>query len=392
MGVAYGVERVEAGRELTGAVVQGFAERWLPEMARMGEGADGAGDFVCSPAGMWLALAAVAAGAGAETADELRGLLGVAGADAARAVTDGAGVLAGTDAVGVATRVWSRVPVYREYREALPGIGFGAMDVHGAEGADAWVREATGGMIERLPVSVTPGTLLLVVNVLALKGCWEVPFEGAGTRDAAFTDVAGVVHRVPTMHRSVALGDAWVVDGGGAPGSGGAGSGGARVVEMRCVARGGRPPVRVRFVLGEPGAGPAAVLPLGWAPRERRSSLDAEQVLVALPRLSLRTRTDATGQLAALGVRRAVSDAADFSGMSPERLAISQVVQEAVVKVAEEGVEAAAVTAVPMRPGAGRLRRVERVAFERPFGVVVLDGAGEVPLFAAWQAGAPGGP
>ncbi|WP_055534576.1 serpin family protein [Streptomyces alboniger] len=391
-------------RAWPGAVVRGFAERWLSRMEGLGgqgeegEGAGGSDGFVCSPAGMWLALSAVAVGARAETAEELRGLLGVAGVDAARVVTDGARALAETDALGVATRVWSRVAVRREYREALPDIGFGSMNSPDSvdsvvsvdsAGVDAWVREVTGGMIERLPVSVGPDTLLLLVNALALKARWEDPFEGAATRDADFTDAAGVVHRVPTMRRTVALGDAWAVDGGGGAGSGGAR--GARVVEMRCVSRGGRPPVRVRFVLGEPGAGPAAVLPLGWAPRERCSPLDAELVSMALPRLSLRTRVDATGQLAALGVRRAMSDAADFSGMSPERLAISQVVQEAVVRIAEEGVEAASVTAVPMRPGSGRLRRVERVAFERPFGVVVLDGSGAVPVFAAWQAGAPSG-
>ncbi|MFK4064368.1 serpin family protein [Streptomyces sp. NPDC029674] len=381
-----------------GGAVRGFAERWLPEMVQSAESADGPGDFVCSPAGMWLALASVAAGARGETADELRELLGVAGTEAARAVTDGARDLAGTDAVGVATRVWSRVPVLREYEEALPGIGFGTMGVDAPEAADAWVRKVTEGMIDRLPVVVTPGTLLLLVNALALKARWEDPFEGAATRDALFTDAAGVAHRVPTMRRGVASGDAWVVDaGGGRDGDLGMGVGtgvGARVVEMRCARASGDglPPVRVRFVLGEPGAGPAAVLPLAWAPRERRSAIDAEQISMALPRFALRTRTEATDQLAALGVRWAMSDAADFSGMSPERLAISQVVQEAVVKVAERGVEAAAVTAVPMRPGAAyRPRRVERVAFDRPFGVVVLDGVGEVPLFVGWQAGVPGG-
>ncbi|MFE0171911.1 serpin family protein [Streptomyces sp. NPDC059002] len=373
----------EVGQALPAAAIRGLAERWLPEMAATAQEGGGTGDFVCSPAGLWLALTAVAAGARGETADELRELLGAAGPDAARAVTDGARALAGTDALGVATRVWSRVPVHREYREALPDVGFGPME---PDAVDAWVREATDGMIERLPVVVTPDTLLLLVNALALKARWEDPFEGAGTRDAAFTDAAGDVHQVPTMRRAVAPGDAWVVDRD-------AGDGGrARVVEMRCAARGGRAPVRVRFVLGEPGAGPGAVLPLGWAAQERWSGIDAEQIVMALPRLSLRTRTDATEQLAALGVRWAMTDAADFSGMSPERLAISQVVQEAVVKVAEEGVEAAAVTAVPMAPGgAYRPRRVERVAFERPFGVVVLDGGGEVPLFLGWQTGVPCG-
>lgn len=376
----------EVGDVLPAVAVRGLAERWLPRVALrgqgQGQGRGGGGDFVCSPVGLWLALAAVAAGARGETAGELRELLGFAGPDAARAVTGAARALADTDSVGVATRVWSRVPALREYREALPGVGFGDMD---PEAADAWVRDVTGGMIERLPVVVTPDTLLLLVNALSLKARWEDPFEGAGTGDAAFTDAAGRVRQVPTMRRGVAAGDAWVVDGGAA-------GGGAHVVEMRCAARGGRAPVRVRFVLGEPGAGADAVLPLGWAGRERCSAVDAERVVMALPRFSLRTRIDATEQLAALGVRWAMSDAADFSGMSPERLAISQVVQEAVVKVAEEGVEAAAVTAVPMRPGgAAAPVRVERVAFDRPFGVVVLDGAGEVPLFLGWQATSPRG-
>ncbi|MET8687837.1 serpin family protein [Streptomyces sp. NPDC004732] len=357
----------------------------MPEVERAVEGDGGAGDFVCSPVGMWLALASVAVGVRGETADELGELLGVAGPGAARAVTDGARALADTDALGVATRVWSRVPVFREYEEALPDIGFGPMD---AAAADAWVREATDGMIERLPVVITPDTLLLLVNALVLRARWEDPFEGAGTSDAAFTDAGGVEHQVPTMRRPVGAGDAWVVDGGRSDRVA------ARVVEMRGAARGGgAAPVRVRFVLGEPGAGAAAVLPLAWASRARRSVIDAEQVTMALPRLSLRTRTDATDQLAALGVRWAMSDAADFSGMSPERLAISQVVQEAVVRIAERGVEAAAVTAVPMAPGgAYRLRRAERIAFDRPFGLVVLDGAEEVPLFVAWQAGCPGQP
>ncbi|MEV2249326.1 serpin family protein [Streptomyces sp. NPDC050147] len=364
------------------------------------DGAD-AGDFVCSPAGLWLALAAVAVGAREETAAELRELLGVADEEAAGVVTAAARSLAGTDAVAVATRVWSRVPVYRAYREALPDVGFGAMapervtrdglDLDGLgpdgldpgrldpEGIDAWVRKATGGLIERLPVVITPDVLLLLVNVLALKARWEIPFEGAGTRDQDFTDALGVRHRVPTMHRPVPLNSAWTVAG-------------ASVVELKCRAEGGRAPARVRFVLGEPGAGAAEVLPLAWAPEGRWTGIDAEQINMALPRMSLRTRVDATEQLAALGVRWAMSEEADFSGMSPERLAISQVVQEAVVRVAEEGVEAAAVTAVPMAPGGAPYvpRRIEWIAFNRPFGVVVLDGAGEVPLFTAWQAGVPG--
>ncbi|NEB68351.1 serine protease, partial [Streptomyces fulvissimus] len=90
-------------------------------------------------------------------------------------------------------------------------------------------------------------------------------------------------------------------------------------------------------------------------------------------------------------IRLATSDAADFSGLSPEPLTISDVVQEAVLKVAEEGVEAAAVTVVAMRAaGAARPpQRVLNLAFDRPFGIVVLPADSDVPLFTAWQADTP---
>ncbi|WGP09849.1 serpin family protein [Streptomyces sp. SH5] len=370
----------------TTRAIQRLAERWIQGgTAAAGAAARGRGrteqaeGFVCSPAGLWLALAAVAAGARGGTAAELRALLGTADREAAPAVTEVARELATTGALGVATRVWSRVPVLRAYREALPDVRFDPMD---SAAADAWVREATGGLIERLPLEITDDTLLALVNVLALKARWEKPFEGWRTRDLPFTDAAGAVREVPTMGKDVPVADAWT-------------AGGAYVVELRCAQEpGGAPGARVRLVLGEPGAGPERVLPVGWAPRTAGAPLDADRVTVALPRLALRTRVPVTEQLPALGVRLATSDDADFSGLSPEPLLVTDVVQEAVLKIAEEGVEAAAVTVVAMaRVGAApRPQRVHNIAFDRPFGIVVLAGADDVPLFTAWQAETPAAP
>ncbi|MGA6169597.1 serpin family protein [Streptomyces sp. NPDC012600] len=358
--------------------VQHLADRWIRDALAPGNPAEDGGGFVCSPAGLWLALAAVAAGARGGTAEELRALLGTADREAAPAVTEVARELAQTGALGVATRVWSRVPVERAYREALPDVRFDAMD---AAAADAWVREATGGLIERLPLRITDRTLLALVNVLALKARWEKPFDARRTRDLPFTDASGTTRPVPTMAGDVAPADVWAVDG-------------TYVVELRCAAGPGGAGARVRFVLGEPGAGPDRVLPAGWADRAAGTPPEADRVSIALPRLTLRTRIDVTGQLPALGVLLATSDAADFSGLSPVPLAVSAVVQEAVLKVAEEGVEAVAVTAVALRFGSAppQPRRVLELAFDRPFGIVVLPADGEVPLFTAWQAGTPADP
>ncbi len=75
-------ETVTGATTTTGAV-QRLAERWIRDGMAAGEDRDGTGTgtdtgFVCSPAGLWLALAAVAAGARGATAAELRALLGTA--------------------------------------------------------------------------------------------------------------------------------------------------------------------------------------------------------------------------------------------------------------------------------------------------------------------------
>nr|WP_239105816.1 serpin family protein [Streptomyces sp. SID8014] len=307
-----------------------MAERWLPLAGR--------GDFVLSPAGLWLALAALSAGARGDTAAELRRLLGVDAADAARAVAWTAATLDATDALRHATRIWSRVPLEQAYAEALPGVGSAPMD---AAAVDAWVREVTHGMVERLPLRVTDETLLVLVDALVLTARWAEPFPGAATRPRDFTAGDGTVRAVPTMHRGFPAGQAW------------AAPGGVRVLDLPCApAEPGCPPARVRFALGPPDAPPADVLAATWAPPAARTPIEADRVAVALPRLALRTTRDATDDVASLGAPTVLTEAADLGGLSPVPLALSQVVQESVVRVAEQGVEAAAVTALATRFGA----------------------------------------
>ncbi|MFF4171826.1 serpin family protein [Streptomyces sp. NPDC001744] len=347
--------------------VRALAARWLPRL--------GDGDFVVSPAGLWLALGAVAAGARGRTAEELRGLLGVAGEEAAGAVTVAGRRLAATGGLAVGTGVWARVPVREEYRRGLPGVRFGELRGDAQAVLDAWVREATGGRIDGLPLGLDGSEALVLLNALALKASWRTAFPAHLTRDEPFTDGRGAVRPVPTMRRRVPAAWAWRV-------------GGATVVELPCA---GEDAALVRFVLGAEGAGPAGTLPAAWAAPGGREGFAADAVDLSLPRFTLRTRTGVDAHLAALGVVRALRPGADFAGLTPDPagLFVDEVVQEAVVEVAEEGVEAAAVTAVRMARSASAPRReaVERIAFDRPFGVVVLDATGEVPLFAGWRSG-----
>ncbi|KAK2952621.1 putative serpin family protein [Blattamonas nauphoetae] len=87
--------------------------------------------------------------------------------------------------------------------------------------------------------------------------------------------------------------------------------------------------------------------------------------------------------LTALGMGAAFSDAAEFPRISPQPLKIDQVIHKTVLKVAENGVEAAAATAVTM----GLLMMpppeapVPQLVFDRPFIVALADKRNDLVFF-----------
>ncbi|MGC0420498.1 serpin family protein [Embleya sp. AB8] len=361
-------------REHAGTVRE-LASRWLDSMLSDPGVRAAGGDVVCSPTGLWLALAAVATGAEGDTAEELADLVGVAWRESAPVVTAVARELADTEALAVATGVWSAMPLDAGFRAALPDLGFGSLGDRPA--LDAWVARATDGLIDRIPVVVDASTRVVLVTALALRARWRTQFAAAETHDAQFRAADGTRGPVPTMRREVPAGDVWTIAGR---------DGEVTVVELPCV---GEQSARVRFALGPEQAPPASVITAAWAPRDTGKAYAGEDVELRLPRFELRTRLDVLPHLRDLGVTLAGTDAADFRGMTDEPVRIDAVVQESLLRIAEEGVEAASVTATSMTLASFRSRPTRRVSFDRPFACVVMDASGYVPLFAAYQATRP---
>ncbi|MGW1989104.1 serpin family protein [Embleya sp. NPDC001921] len=362
-------------REHAGTVRE-LASRWLDSMLSDPGVRSAGGDVVCSPTGLWLALAAVATGAEGDTAEELADLVGLAWREAAPVVTAVARDLAGTEALAVATGVWSASPLHEGFRAALPDIGFGALAARAD--LDAWVAHATDGLIERIPVELDARTRVVLVSALALRARWREEFDAARTHDGYFHAADGTHAQVPTMRREVPAADVWAISGR---------DGEVTVVELACA---GEQPARVRFALGPEHAPPASVITAAWAPRDTGKAYEGEDVEVRLPRFELRTRLDVVPHLIDLGVEAALTDGADFGGMTDEPVCVDRVLQESLLRIAEEGVEATAVTTIKLdwmsyEPEPAR----RRVVFDRPFACVVMDASGYVPLFAAFQATAP---
>ncbi|NUU25859.1 MAG: hypothetical protein HOV68_30790, partial [Streptomycetaceae bacterium] len=213
----------------------------------------------------------------------------------------------------------------------------------------------------------------------ALKARWAEPFDRWATMDRAFRPARGDARGVPMMFRTVPVADVWTIGAHGGP---------VHVVELPCAGDDG---ALIRFALGPVGAPPAPIMSAAWAPRSAGNPVAYDKVELRLPRFVLRTSLAVHTHLPALGVSLALDDdAAEFGALSADHLFIDRVDQEALIRVDEEGVEAAAVTELRMQPTSYTPPGPTlQLTFDRPFACAVMDASGTVPLFSAYQATVP---
>lgn len=240
-------------------------------------------------------------------------------------------------------------------------------DPEGARRAiNADVAETTRDLIPELVPSgaVDADTVASLVNALYLKTSWRNPFGEHDTVDEDFHAPDGT-RPVPTMRQVEQLGYA---------------------------ARDGWQAV----VLPAAGGVEAVVLLPDSDLPEAEESLDADtlaavlaaprrkRVELHLPRLDLATNVGLTSALHKLGVHTLFTAAADLSGLAPdERLYVSDVLHESVLKLDEQGLEGAAATAVMMRLTSVVIDDPIEVRVDRPFLLLVRHAETGVVYFLA---------
>ena len=231
-----------------------------------------------------------------------------------------------------------------------------------ASGADPlklinrWVSDRTNQRIPRLLDSLDPQTALVLVNAVSFLGEWEIPFDSKSVVKAPFTRADGTVVQADMMggYDSFRIRQS---DG---------------AVSVALAYRNGMAMVLTLPAEGtDLGAMTEAVLAEmgGW------KDWKAGGFALQLPRFGFSTSLDLKPRMQALGMVRAFGLDADFSGVSPQWLCVSQAVQKTFLSVTEKGTEAEAATAVVMNGGIPQV-----VAFDRPFWFAILDEQG-VPLF-----------
>lgn len=102
-------------------------------------------------------------------------------------------------------------------------------------------------------------------------------------------------------------------------------------------------------------------------------------VMLTLPKLNLSFDAELNEALTTMGLGDIFKDSANFSKMSDD-LAVSEVLQKTVLKLDENGTEAAAVTVVSVRCTAAmpEVKEIVEFVFDRPFALVIQDPNGNV--------------
>jgi serpin B len=361
------------------------------------------GNLMSSPLSASLALTMTYAGAQGQTASEMASVLHLPAGNsafdgqnalsqalngrAAAALADDrqatAGIAGGstpdpTDyALDVVNSVWGQ----RTYTWATPfldilarsyGTGvyvedFAADPTGAMQTINDWVSSATADKIQNLllPGSVDASTRLVLVNAVHLKLPWASPFQPSLTASGPFTRGDGSQVTAPFMHQGLLAAYAETDQ--------------AQVVSLPLAGN------QLSVVFALPKADLASLIasltPETWGAMTGTGTKD---VVLSLPKFTFTSKSFSLADaVKTLGMKTAFDPAnADFKGLcaSPpdgHNLYIGDVLQKATMAVAEQGVEAAAATAVLIEDGAAPASPLT-VTVDHPFLVSIVDGSGAI--------------
>ncbi|HEX7450143.1 MAG TPA: serpin family protein [Pirellulales bacterium] len=342
------------------------------------------GNLIFSPASVSTALAMTYAGATGETKDQMARVLHLDEAD--EQVHGGFGELAqilNSDGhryqLRMANRLWGLegYPFRQEfltltrqqYGAELAQVNFNRPD-QAAQTINAWIGKQTEGKIGQLisPSMIEPLTRLILTNAIYFKAAWQDEFWKHATEDAPFHVFADEEAKTPMMRQIEHFSYTETDD--------------AQVVELPYV--GGD--LSMVVMLPKENDGLADLEPTITATRLDQWVAEGKfrRVELYLPKFKITSQLPLTETLMDLGMTKAFSKDADFSGMTSfEDLKLYAVIHAAFVDVDEKGTEAAAATAVMMDAAAAPPNEDEPVVFraDHPFLFLIRDNRTGAVLF-----------
>ena len=338
---------VTAGQEDGATRILSMDGHEVAEELLSAAGAGAGRTVILSPAGVFAALAVVAAASGAEMSDAGRLLVG-------RNVTDN------DDVVRSATGLW-----VRDGTPLVDGFAETVMEMHGApvtsmpfdsafvQAVNVWAAENTGGAIETL-IDSPPDGALLIASALAFKGLWEHAFDPESTVDAPFTLTSGDSVEVAMMHGTAR---AYGLDG-------------SAVVVVRL------PLEHPGYVVDllSPGADPSALFAMP-------GPIETEPVTIVVPKFDIAGEINLLETLGATRFDAIIRHPLKAALVEPE--SVGAATQRVRVAIDENGVKAAVATVVSTIRSS---HPAPEIRFASPFYFAIRDLGSDVPLFAGYIA------
>ncbi|KNC47342.1 uncharacterized protein AMSG_03776 [Thecamonas trahens ATCC 50062] len=336
---------------------------------------------------MGMLMLTAAAGPGSETEAELKRVFRMENPgpqlQALVAAMDDAAAADPDVALSSSLAVFCRGELAQGFRSACgPRVACKAMP-SSAAGINAWVRDASSGLITSIIDRIDSTHVAILLAVTALTAPWARPFDPELTTAASFATAPDASVPCAMMHaKRKSVGDD------------------IGLVELRNC-RGVTLPYGSGRFLGifllpgasevEPPSASAALALADWlvgvdaglsevlAARRRRKV----SVALAIPRFTVEATTGLVPILKELGVRTAFDfTTADLSALSvTPGIAVTNIIHKVVIKVDEAGTRAAAATATAVKSR----KRVQLFTFtaDRPFVFAVVDTVTTMVLFAS---------
>lgn len=372
------------------------AAKALPEVVaatrRLGvttlAGAPREGNTVISPSSLAMALAMLTEGARGETLKALETMLGAAGEERRDAIAALRGALLAHDGdpaaatgkelpdrpiIHLANQVvvddgYQPSPAFLDALVDVFDAGVQATDLGSDAGMDvlsAWIKHHTGGLIKKTAIEPDPDLRLVLQDVILLAARWQLPFNPGSTAPRPFTLPDGSEVEADAMagmeQWAYAEVDGW------------------RAIRLPYVEA-----LHADVLLPPDGIDPAEASADLLA--RVSSALDAAApavVALSMPRLDVGPeKLDLLDILPAIGAPVLCQDGPDLSGIGPGDLCVSQAVQQAVLKVDEEGTVAAAVTEIGVGESSAPMPEHE-LHFDRPYLFTITHTGTGWPLFLA---------
>ena len=233
---------------------------------------------------------------------------------------------------------------------------------------NGWIEEKTEGLIEEMIDQIGPDVVMYLINAIYFKGDWTVQFDPDETRDAPFHLDNGETAEVQMMQGREEfryyIGDEWTA---------------------------------LDMWYGEAGFSFTALMPTddhvplmelaSGLTSDRFTSitnqLEKDTVNVFVPKFELDYEIQGfPDELKEMGLTLPFSGQADFSGITEQApLAISDVLHRAVIKLDEEGSEAAAVTVIGFVLTSAGGSSYKTIRLDRPFLFFIRENSTNTILF-----------